>query len=118
MDGDNEITTTIIVNKAQLDTIIIALNDSKYSCQERIKWANRMSELTYNQYLEMDAEDGEAIIPKEKFQEVIESTRGLAQFALDQIPSIMTEIKEVYPELEDREEKANKIIIPKPGWNS
>lgn len=138
-------TTTIIVDKDQIDTLIIALNDCAKVCKDRLSniHSNELKDYILGKirekhygnsgshsysFEERKILDHKVQAEYGKWQENLKQSESLAKFTLEQIPGIMKEIKEVYPELEERDasiEKGNIITdltdkstsLPKPTWH-
>lgn len=103
----DEKTTTLIVNMSQLDTLIIALSDSKDACQRRLEYCKAAK---YEMSLEKN--------PDPKLDKEVRELEALSQFTLDNIPGILAEIREVYQELEEREDESKRIVIAQPSWKN
>lgn len=109
LDGWDEVTTQLTVNLEQLDALLISCTESMISCQERIDYFN--SPIAKVQILEKYPE-----LTPDEVDEKIEGQIALAESLLETYPTLMEAMKEIYPELEKKEETKSTIQIVQPSW--
>lgn len=93
MDEKVELTTQLTLNKDELDAIVIAISDSKEKCVD---------------ILTLKKEQLEDV----STHELLERMQKTAKSLLSTYANILGEINDIYPEIEDREDKQKGIILP------
>jgi hypothetical protein len=111
MDAE-EITTQLTINQYQADCLLLSLSASIKDTQERERYFNDLATnpISRAQFIK-DFDTTEEVLDQK-----IEEQLALCDSLMDTYPGLFEAIKEIYPELEQRVEESNKIIIAKPSW--
>lgn len=111
MDNDIEPTEEISINKDQADCLLIVLTQHYELINMRLDDVKKPEKVVeIKDYL-----IGQGLSP-EDVDKHMEEAQALDESLKATIPTILSEIKEIYPMLADRSNPASRIIMPEPTW--
>lgn len=103
-------TTSLIVNKDELDALLIAMSDSSKKAESVISIAEDANQ--FSKYVDKLSKAHK--IELDKAEELFEQAVDLAEFLLSTFPGIISQIKEVLPEVEDEDKLRQTPLIIQP----